>query len=70
MDAGGVESEVDYPYISDSQDCVFDANKVKVKLAGCNSYDLTSQEKLKQQLHRYGPISIGEMFQYFSLINH
>ncbi|XP_026726729.1 uncharacterized protein LOC113493107 [Trichoplusia ni] len=59
IEAGGIASEGDYPYIGGEGNCAFDASKVAVKLAGCHSYNLTSQEKVKQLLHQYGPISIA-----------
>ncbi|XP_026726722.1 probable cysteine protease RD19C [Trichoplusia ni] len=59
IEAGGVASEGDYPYVGEDGKCAFDASKVAVKLAGCHSYNLTSQEKVKQLLHQYGPISIA-----------
>ncbi|KAJ8729143.1 hypothetical protein PYW08_000724 [Mythimna loreyi] len=59
IDQGGVESEADYPYEEISKTCNFDANKVKVKLAYCLSFNLTSQEKLKQLVYHSGPIAIG-----------
>uniref|UniRef100_A0A2A4JB28 Uncharacterized protein n=1 Tax=Heliothis virescens TaxID=7102 RepID=A0A2A4JB28_HELVI len=57
---GGCELEDDYPYSGKPhQDCQFDESKVKVKLTDCHSYNLQSQEKLKQLLYHNGPISIG-----------
>lgn len=52
--------EKEYPYIPKQTKCKFDASKVVAKVSGCVSYNLTSQEKVKQLLYKLGPISIGK----------
>ncbi|XP_047041584.1 uncharacterized protein LOC124645753 [Helicoverpa zea] len=59
IDVGGSELEGDYPYVGYEADCEFDVSKVKVKLSDCRSYQLKSQEKVKQLLYHTGPISIA-----------
>lgn len=61
INQGGSESDADYVYTGNEDDCKFDVKKVQVKLSDCRSYNLTSQEKLKQLLYSNGPISIGNL---------
>ncbi|CAH1644659.1 unnamed protein product [Spodoptera littoralis] len=66
---GGLETESDYPYAGQAEQCTFQASKAAVRLTGCNRYELNSQERLKQLVATVGPISIGvqaEGFQYYT----
>lgn len=58
---GGIQSEADYPYQGRRIFCRFYIEKVKVKLDDCRSFNLTSQEKVKQLLYHTGPIAIGKL---------
>ncbi|XP_050551730.1 uncharacterized protein LOC118273344 [Spodoptera frugiperda] len=65
---GGLESESDYPYDGQAMSCRFQASKAAVRLTGCNSYQLSSQERLKEIVATVGPISIAVQakgFQYY-----
>ncbi|KAJ8726653.1 hypothetical protein PYW07_001351 [Mythimna separata] len=59
INQGGCESEADYPYEGHFRKCQFDENKIKVQINDCHSFNLTSQEKLKQLLYHTGPIAIA-----------
>lgn len=70
MDVGGAMTEADYPYEASSQpnNCRLDKNKVVVRVTGCYSYNLNSQEKLKQLLFKNGPLSIGMIIILYLLL--
>ncbi|KAJ8726655.1 hypothetical protein PYW07_001353 [Mythimna separata] len=68
IDQGGIETEADYPYKAAQRQCQFTPGKAAVRLSDCNLYNVKSQEKVKQLLYKFGPLSIGlkaESFQIY-----
>ncbi|CAH1644658.1 unnamed protein product [Spodoptera littoralis] len=65
INAGGLETESDYPYIGKEQSCQFQAGKAAVRLTGCTNYHLSSQERLKELVATVGPISIAVQAESF-----
>lgn len=60
---GGVETDKDYPNIMDENDnCMFDKNKIKAKVIGCESYLNLTEENLRKLVYHQGPLSIGKNF--------
>ncbi|CAH0602844.1 unnamed protein product [Chrysodeixis includens] len=59
INQGGIELESSYPYTGQQGQCRFQPGKAMVRLTGCKSYNLSSQEKLKQLLLSVGPIAIA-----------
>ncbi|XP_026726721.1 cathepsin L1-like [Trichoplusia ni] len=61
MELGGSELEADYPYRQHNPhpQCLLPSNRLRVKIIGCDSYRLSSQEKLKQLLYHRGPLSVA-----------
>ncbi|XP_075992762.1 uncharacterized protein LOC142987698 [Anticarsia gemmatalis] len=69
MELGGIMKGADYPYTAkDGPRCLLNKNKIVVKVNRCSTFRLKSQEKLKQLLVQYGPVSIaikGDNFQKY-----
>ncbi|XP_022820986.1 zingipain-2-like [Spodoptera litura] len=80
MKAGGAVREPDYPYFGYQSQCYFNRSwplfniyprSPPVQVTSCNSLRLTSQEKVKQLLYKYGPISIAiraDKFRYIGRV--
>jgi hypothetical protein len=58
INAGGIMSEDDYPYIAKNGDCRFDASKVKAKSIGLNKIE-QDEYKIEQALFDNGPLSVA-----------
>ncbi|CAB3237722.1 unnamed protein product [Arctia plantaginis] len=65
----GLMTEKDYPYMAKQSKCQFDPSKAVAKISDCVSYNLTSQEKVKQLLYKIGPISIENGIPYWIVKN-
>nr|VZI44805.1 unnamed protein product [Spirometra erinaceieuropaei] len=64
QDAGGIQREVDYPYVSgetESQNdqCSFEKSKAVATVTGFVDVDSGDEEKLRRALYFHGPISIA-----------
>lgn len=73
MELGGSQLEGDNPYrqYNPYPQCFLHPNRAVVKIIGCDSYALTSQEKLKQLLYYRGPLSVGNDPPYqMSILEH
>ncbi|CAB3237720.1 unnamed protein product [Arctia plantaginis] len=64
---GGQMKESDYKYEGSKGKCRLDKRKIVAKVTDCTSYNLTSQEKVKQVLYKVGPISIGIQAAYLNM---
>lgn len=56
---GGVESEASYPYRGIEYACRSDRRRFDVSLSNCYRYDLRDERKLRELLHRVGPIAVA-----------
>ena len=68
--AGGVESEDDYPYTGQDDQCYFDNNRVAATCIGYRYYKNPTEEALKNGVATVGPFSVaihaGDEFQSYS----
>lgn len=64
---GGVDKQSDYPYTGHKSTCRFQKNKVGVTIKSVTSLKRVSEDKLKEHVEKFGPISVCEFILQINL---
>lgn len=56
---GGIDDEISYPYEGETGECRFNKSKVVMSDAGAAHLPVGNEEKLKEMVAKFGPVTVG-----------